>query len=101
MKTVIETYSLAQGEVGKPVGDAIIESHGDGVAALRALNQAIDSHLRTPGHGLRFQIELPDGRRVSFDEAYTEVFGERPVKRDNLGSLYPRLKAAKASPSRL
>lgn len=94
MKTIIQAYSLAQNKVGELIGEPIITDHEDGVHALLALDIALDSHPRVKGEGYYFQIELPDGRRVPFDTAYAEIFGEPPVRQDNRENLYPHLVAA-------
>ena len=95
-KTVVEAYSLAQGEVGKSIeGSLVVESHPDGIQALLALDKAMRDHPQVQCQGLRFEIEMPDDRRVAFDAAYTEIFGEPPVKQGNRENLYPRLKSHK------
>lgn len=91
-RVVVEAYSLAEGEVGKPIdGSRVVTVHANGVDALLALDGAIQNHHQAPGQGLRYQMQMPDGRLVAFDAAYTEIFGEAPVKRDNQLNLYPRL----------
>ena len=92
-KTVVRTYSLEKDEVGKTVGEVEVKDYPDGLSALLALDKELE-RPSVKGRDFQFQIEMPDGRRLAFDDVYTEVFGERPVKRDGKVSLYPKLKRA-------
>lgn len=89
----IAMYSLAAGKVGKPTGrPPVLRPYETAEAALRDLNDAIDRNEGAyPGEGQSVCIVMPDGRELAFDAAYTETFGEAPVKQDNMGNLYPRL----------
>lgn len=91
IRTLIQAYSLERGKVGELVGEALFEEYSDVPAALVALDCGM-SKPRDPRLGYRFLIVMPDERQLAFDSAYTEFFGEPPVKRDNKENLYPRLK---------
>jgi hypothetical protein len=97
MYTVITSeYSLAVGKIGEFIeGSEIHTECEDGRYALQLLYELIETKIHKPNTGTKFHIRMPDGRLLSFDNAYTEITGEQPVKRDNKANLYPLLKKKK------
>lgn len=95
-QTIVSAYSLRPGEVGNPIpGSEEQRVYSDPAAALRALETDIETRPNEYDKGWLFHIELPDGRRVPFDEAYTIIFGEEPIYVPGKENRYPRLKKAK------
>ena len=86
--TILSKYSLEVGEVGKPIGNPVVTEYATGKEALLALLNALNS--KTGAN--RFLVGTPDGREISFDQAYFEVFKVRPVFRGGRTNSYPRLK---------
>ncbi len=90
VQTVIQQYALGVGEVGSDIGPPVIVDHKDGATALVHLHRAIYANAKAPG-AFRFHILFPDGQKLPLDAAYTRIFSESPVYRDNKRTLYPRL----------
>lgn len=90
IETVIQCYSLERNKVGEEIGEPVVTAHQDGTAALLHLWQAMDNPPTRDGY--KYHIRFPDGETVPFDAAYTRIFGEKPVYRDNKPAKYPRLK---------
>lgn len=90
--TVIGCYSLEPGIVGKPIGEDEVVEYATGMDALLALDDAMDNMPRLPMHGYRFLVRTPDGRHVSFNDAYMLVTGKEPVRHTNSKTLYPMLR---------
>jgi hypothetical protein len=90
----IGKYSLKSGEIGKPIGEPITRAYLDPADALRDLNSAIDAGAVRLGGAVAnsYHIVTPDGRDLTFNAAYLEVFGEKPVHHDNQADTYPCLK---------
>lgn len=91
-KVVVSFYSLAEGQIGRPVDRKPSVTRFDSVIdALMDLHNAIlDNRGYRIGEGQRMVIEMPDGRQLSFNDVYTDTFHEWPIRTEQ-GYLYPCL----------
>ena len=92
-KVVISAYSLAAGEVGKPIyRSPVVREYDNAVDAMIDLYDSIKKNEGyVVGEGEMKMIEMPDGRHLPLLKAYVETFGVEPVKQDNREDLYPML----------
>lgn len=85
--------------MGQPVDKPfVVRNHDNAVDALLDLDNSINTNEGSEPPpawiAATMLIIMPDGRRLGFDDVYTETFGAYPVRQDNRENLYPKLRKA-------